>query len=287
MHRPEVVDMRQNCPHAQGSRLEPLVAQERIEPDESAAGFVQPLHLLGEPLAGVAVEPVGDENDKRALAEHAARPAAVELAERGADARSPRPVLDRFRHAGERHIHVALAQLARDVGEPRAEEEGIDAVAVVGERMEEVQQHARIAAHRARDVAEDDEGRVALAPPAPAQIDVACPAAQRIAQGRPHVDAGSGRIGAKAPRGQHHDGKTHARHHRLGRAHLVPRHLLEVHLLENLAVRIGHRGVGDELRLGRLLLGVLASARLRGERFRKPAAHRLPGQLALGPAHRR
>ena len=33
------------------------------------------------------------------------------------------------RHAGERHVDVAVAQLARDVGEPRAEHQRVHAVA--------------------------------------------------------------------------------------------------------------------------------------------------------------
>ena len=50
----------------------------------------------------------------------------------------------------QRHVDVLVAQLAGDVGEAGAEQEGVDAVAVVGDRMQEVQEHARVALHRAR-----------------------------------------------------------------------------------------------------------------------------------------
>ena len=56
-----------------------------------------------------------------------------------------------------------MAQLPRDVGEARAEHEHRHAVAVVGDRVQEVQEHARVRVHRARDVAQHDERRVQLA----------------------------------------------------------------------------------------------------------------------------
>ena len=41
---------------------------------EPPAGAVQPVDLEGERVVGVALEPVGDQQHDRALAEHAARP---------------------------------------------------------------------------------------------------------------------------------------------------------------------------------------------------------------------
>ena len=49
---------------------------------------MQPVHLLAEPFAGVAVEPVADEDHDGTLAEDAARPIAVELLEALADPRA-------------------------------------------------------------------------------------------------------------------------------------------------------------------------------------------------------
>ena len=56
VHRHEGVHVRQHRAHAGGPRLETLVAQQRVEPDELAAGLVQPLHLRAQTLADVAVE---------------------------------------------------------------------------------------------------------------------------------------------------------------------------------------------------------------------------------------
>ena len=46
--------MRQHGANAEGTRLEAGIAQQRIEPDEMAAGLVQPLHLFAQALADVA-----------------------------------------------------------------------------------------------------------------------------------------------------------------------------------------------------------------------------------------
>jgi len=50
-----------------------------------------------------------------------------------------------------------MLQMAGDVGEPGAEQQHVDAVTVVGDRVEKVQQHPRVAIHRARDVAQHDQ----------------------------------------------------------------------------------------------------------------------------------
>src|SRR5207302_10282157 len=108
-----------------------VVAQQWIEPNQAPARFMQPVHLLAEAGSGIAVEPVADEEEDGALAENPAGPVAVELRQALADPRAARPVLDRPRHLVERDIDILVAQMARDVGKARAEEKGVDAVAVV------------------------------------------------------------------------------------------------------------------------------------------------------------
>ena len=72
--RPQLIDMRQHRLDALGARLEALEAQQRIEPDQPPAGAMQPVHLEGERVVGVALEPVGDQQHDRALGEDAPRP---------------------------------------------------------------------------------------------------------------------------------------------------------------------------------------------------------------------
>ena len=55
---------------------------------------------------------------------------------------------------GQRYIHVPIAQRPGHVGEPGAEDEAIDPVAIFGHRMHEMQEHPRVARHRAGDVAQ-------------------------------------------------------------------------------------------------------------------------------------
>src|SRR5262249_22604553 len=72
--RAKLVDMRQHGPEAAGAGLETVEAQQRIEPDKSPAGAVQPVHVESESVVDVAVKAVGDQKHNRALAEHPPRP---------------------------------------------------------------------------------------------------------------------------------------------------------------------------------------------------------------------
>src|SRR5271165_230946 len=116
VNRSERVDVRQHRPHAErpgGKTVEP---QQRVDPYHPAARLAQALHLGGELLDAVPLEPVGEEDHDRALAEHSARPVAVEPGERLADAGSPRPVDGKRRALGERVVGVARAHRTADVG---------------------------------------------------------------------------------------------------------------------------------------------------------------------------
>ena len=51
-------------------------------------------------------------------------------------------------------------QRARDVGQPRAEQEGVHALARVGDGMEEMQEQPRVLAHRAGNIEQRDDRRL-------------------------------------------------------------------------------------------------------------------------------
>ena len=74
MHRAEFVNVRQHHFNAVRLRLEAAEAQQRVEPDQPAAGAVQPVHLEGEPGIGLALQAIGDQEHDGALPQHAARP---------------------------------------------------------------------------------------------------------------------------------------------------------------------------------------------------------------------
>src|SRR5262245_5453487 len=120
----EFVYVRQHGLDAAGAGLEAIEAQQRIEPDEPPAGAMQPVHIEGERIVDVAVEPVGDQKHDRALTEHTTRPQPVKGMERRGDAGAARPVRNAGRAGGERIVRIALAQGARHVGEARAEQKG-------------------------------------------------------------------------------------------------------------------------------------------------------------------
>ena len=77
---------------------------------------MQALHLRAQALADVAVQSIADQEHYGVLAEQAARPFAVEFLEADADARAAGPVLDRRGHPVHGDVHVAVAQVAGDVG---------------------------------------------------------------------------------------------------------------------------------------------------------------------------
>ena len=180
--------------------LEAVEAQQRIEPDETAAGFVQPLHLGLEPGDIVALQPVGDQQHDRALPQRAPRPQPVERVQRLADARAAGPVLDRSRAIGKRVVGIAMAHLARQIGQPRAEHEGMDAAALFGERVQEMQENARVLAHRPGNVGQHDKRWVNLARRTELRQDKIAAGPQGTAHHRPRIGSPPARIGAVSSR---------------------------------------------------------------------------------------
>src|ERR1700682_713748 len=167
VHRQKFIDVRQHRPDARRPRLEMFIAKQRIEPDEPAAGFAQALHFARKTIADIAVQTIGDQQHDRTLPEQAARPAAVELGETSADAGPAGPVRHGGAHAGDRDVYIALPQVPGDIGESRAKQKRVHAIAIVGDGMEKEQQHACVAVHRARDIAQHNQRRTArpAAPP--------------------------------------------------------------------------------------------------------------------------
>ena len=78
---------------------------------------MQPIHVLRQPPGAVlvpgAVQPVGYQQHHRPLPEHAARPEVVENGQGLADPRAPGPIGHAMGDHLERHLGVAMAELAR------------------------------------------------------------------------------------------------------------------------------------------------------------------------------
>ena len=114
----------------------------------------------------------------------------VELVQAGGDARAALPVLHPRGGPGEGVVGIAVRQLAGDVGEPRREDEGVHAPALLGDGVQEVQEQARVLRHRARDVDERDERRVPhRCGVAEGEVDDGAAGAQRAAEGAARIDA--------------------------------------------------------------------------------------------------
>src|ERR1700681_157562 len=119
--RQKFVDVGQHRPDTCRPRFEMFIPEQRIEPDQAPGGFPQTLHLERQAIADIAIEPVGNQQHDRTLPEQAARPAAVELCQTGADAGTTGPIRHGGADAGCRDVDITLPQVPGDVGESRAE----------------------------------------------------------------------------------------------------------------------------------------------------------------------
>ena len=243
--------MRQHGLDAAGAGLETFEAQQRVEPDQAPARAVQPVDLEGERIVGVALEPVGDEQHDRALGEHAARPQLVEDMQRRGDPRAAGPVRHARRAGRQRIVGIALAQRARDVGQPRAEQKRADAFSRVGEVMQEMQKDAAVLAHRAGNIEQRHDRRRLGLRPDEAQVDEIAAAFHAGAQGAADVDQMAARMRRQPPRAYFGERQHQPLHRLLGGGDLGVRHLREIFLLQHFAV--GHRHAGVELDLALFL----------------------------------
>ena len=127
VRREVIVDVTGERTSASGLRRVVARPRERVEPDQPVGRALQARCLELQAPRVAALPAVGDEQNDRASAEDAARPAQIELMERIADARSTRLVGHCARVAPERGVRARLAQLPRDAREPRSEGECLDA----------------------------------------------------------------------------------------------------------------------------------------------------------------
>src|SRR5579871_4280855 len=107
MHRTEFVNVRQHHFDALRLGLKAAEPQQRVEPDQAAAGAVQAVHLEGELCVRLALQPIGNQEHDCPLGEHPARPQLVERMQRGGDASPAGPILDAGRAARQRLVRVA------------------------------------------------------------------------------------------------------------------------------------------------------------------------------------
>ena len=148
-------------------------------------------------------------------------------------------------------------QRARDVGQPRAEQEGVHALARVGDGMEEMQEQPGVLAHRAGNVEQrHDRRRLGLA-----ARDISGRSRRRRPSGS-RAACGAGRCGGRADAAQaaassrRRSASTRRLIASLAAAISAARHLREVLLLQHLAV--GHGQARVELDLVLLALDLLA-----------------------------
>ena len=141
-----------------GERLVAGRAGQRVEPDEPVAVPPEAGRLGRDEGRVAAVPAVGHDDHDAGRAERPARPVVVEVAEPLADARPAGPVVDAVGDPRQRPVPVAVAQEPGHPGQARPEHERLGPdLDRRGQRLDEPQQQPRVALHRARDVAHDDD----------------------------------------------------------------------------------------------------------------------------------
>tara|TARA_B100000949_G_C14231603_1_gene429172 strand:- start:26 stop:355 length:330 start_codon:yes stop_codon:yes gene_type:complete len=109
VHGPEFVHVRKDGPDTLGVRLELLIAKERIQPDQTAAGTMESIHGRSQTLSPFPVQPVGDQENHRSLPQHPSRPGVVELLDTGPDACAAVPVLHHILQTLQGHVSITMA----------------------------------------------------------------------------------------------------------------------------------------------------------------------------------
>src|SRR5262249_19545901 len=187
VHGQEVVDVGERDRHAARARLVAGAAQEGIQPDEAMAALSHAPHLGIEKGRVAGLPAIADQEQHGASLEHATGVRAIERPQTLADAGAAGEVHDLARGMGERGVDVANLELARDPGEPGAEDERLGAPVAVRDAVEELEEDAGVELHRAADVGEDDQ-RAGLEPAAAAlEYGRDAAAAPRAWQRPPHV----------------------------------------------------------------------------------------------------
>ena len=171
-------------------------------------------------------------------------------------------------------VHVTVLQMTCDRREPRTEQQHVDAMPIVRDRVQEMQKHARVAVHRSGDVAEDDQRR-RLGDATPERERRRSPSrAGHPPQGRSQVDARSSPCPLRAPHRPIGQRQAQARDHPSRCRQLLGGHRREVLGAQHLPCRPGE---------GRIQIDVVGRLAAR----HRSAAEAAPARVVQGPPNRR
>src|SRR5450759_3059963 len=152
----EVVAVREGRGHAAREGFVALRTDQRVEPDQPVGRAAQVDELGAEFCRVASVPSVAHDDHDRAMSEHAARPMAIEIRQRVADAGASAEIVDALAHRVERTVQVAIAKQPRDPSEPCREHERFEVLAA-RDRVGEDHQQARVALHRTAHVADQNQ----------------------------------------------------------------------------------------------------------------------------------
>jgi hypothetical protein len=142
----------------------------------------QACRLLREQLGIADLEPVRADDDDSAAGEAGMAVVVEEQLERLADARARIPVVGFACRAAQRLVGIGGGERSRQARQPRAEAEDLDAAVPARQGVREQDEHARVVAHRARDVEQEDDPPRTGPAAAPGAVNRLAAGAERAAQ---------------------------------------------------------------------------------------------------------
>ena len=279
--RQEVVDVRVGRPHPAGERLVAGRTGQRVEPDQAVAVATETRGLARDESRVAPVPAVGHDDDDARRPQRPPRPVLVEGPERFADAGPAGPVVDRVGHARQGPVAIPVAEQPGHPGQPRPEHERFRAHLRRGrERLDEPEEQPRMALHRARDVAQDDErARLADLPPPDPRQELAA-RAQVAAEHRPRREPAAVRMQLVPARPAAFEPRHEQVDQTLRLAQLRRGHPVELAMAEHLALRVRVRR--DDDALDRRLVVAVVLALGRDRRAPLVLAHLAPVRAGLG-----
>jgi len=140
MYRQKVVNMGQRGLNPAHQWLVLIRAEQRVEPDQTMATAMEPIHLLPKHVDITSVPAIADDHHHCALAQYPSRPIIVERADGFADARAACPIIDHTGRFIQCLIHVPSLKLASDPSETCAKDKRLDPIQAAADHVDKLEQ---------------------------------------------------------------------------------------------------------------------------------------------------
>src|SRR5215510_8716151 len=171
VHRYESVQIGKCCLHPLTKWFVVVTCQQWIEPDDFLASSFQVLHLPLEQTHIATVPAVADDDNHRAMGNHARSKVAVESMQRAPDVGSTRPAKNTAGNLFQGIGDVLRTDQMSDAAEGSAKDKSLHAPEFVLQPVHELNQESAVAIHRTAHIAKQHDPGLFDAPFAIDQVD--------------------------------------------------------------------------------------------------------------------